>query len=967
MKTKQDTIQLIASPCHLETLNTVVRPLLTNGSNVDGWVLVTTMERKGYWNEVLTTSDRVANEGATKTSKGNGGQVREASYADDEDFDADDEDSDADLVQGDAASTKKQTKRIDTHTKSSTLVDTLPVILLTYETIGALKTLLDTGNIIVILDQAENLLNLTRPHKWFKPSSSCYVRMFTTGIRVEDAMSLTILAAKMRKKEPTTDSSTSDSSTLQTLRHDYLKAVHPPESFMGSIASTRKKMWFLTKVVLAYAIVNGAQRWVPRWVRSLSSTFASFQPSLSRTHRGGGRCTRRTQRHRSSWNDSPMMVVLSRKQRRRVTCRSQRKERKERKERTSGGQMRPQKRQTRHVTQKPSGGVIGMGTAASVMAILWAMSNVNKDWTLINAVPKIVNAILTFLLNLLPGIYKGMEQFADANKQGIRQYTRQVGNHFKRLMGAMQQTAQHTTKSFPAFTRWMRQTFHQFQQVFALDSVMAKVVIVMVGMMVLMWLIEGMWGDGRIGAVTKAVKKVENTEPFKELYTYWDRVRCTEKNPYHNILSVSIESKMDTESMFLCSRFAKQRPIGAGHMTRLKEVRALYDRQMKDNTTQTGTQADTSNKKETDWVAQIITSIKQKHHLTQLEKRMGRDVYWQQPILLVIPDELDIPTGTTQLKKIIQLELDIPKSTKTTTESNSSGTTQLTESKSFIKPVIETVTTEILCITMSEFMKLKFDSHQRHYAVQELHFARPPSPWEFNYIRHKLIQGDSIRTTRYLRLGSDDFGLAMYIGQGERRIHTPVFQYIRKYTNINPFERGQFHRKHIIKQIEHVITTLTFPKTPDELLVDLYREEEQEWDIFQGKIKYGETTRSSDTSDDIYIDIPAIQKTFHTQFEKHLTQVRKTLSDANFKSPSPKELLGHYRAEMQKYERQLKHEARQEELEKEYQALHKTDGLSLKKQIFNSMFSKIQNEIGVIQRLKRRSSRKRGKSRRHSV
>ena len=506
---------------------------------------------------------------------------------------------------------------------------------------------------------------------------------------------------------------------------------------------------------------------------------------------------------------------------------------------------------------------------------------------------------------------------------------------------------------------------------------MAKVVIVMVGMMVLMWLIEVMRGDGRIGAVTKAVDEVltekkdtekKDTEKkdtdklCKVLATYWDRVHCTKKTPYHNILSVSIESKMDTESMFLCSRFAKQRPIGAGHMARLKEVRALYDRQMKDNSTPAGTQADTPTSKntETGWVAQIITSIKQKHHLTQLEKRMGRDVYWQQPILLVIPDELDIPTGTTQLKKIIQLELDIPKSTKTTTESNSSGTQQLTESKSFIKPVNETVTTEILCIKMSEFMKLKFDSHQRHYAVQELHFARPPSPWEFNYIRHTLIQGDSIRTTRYLRLGSDDFGLAMYIGQGERRIHTPVFQYIRKYTNINPFERGQFHCKHIIKQIEHFITTLTFPKTPDELLVDLYREEEQEWDIFQGKIKYGETTRSSDTSDDIYIDIPDIQKTFHTQFEKHLTQVRKTLSDANFKSPSPKELLGHYRSEMQKYERQLKHEARQKELEKEYQALQGKDDTSFKKKIFNSIFSKIDTQLDIIQKMKpRATSRKR--------
>lgn len=938
MTTKQYTIQLIASPCHLETLDTVVRPLLTNGSNVNGWVLVTTMERKGYWNEVLTTSDRVANEGATKTSKGNGDtQVREASYedsdADDEDFDADDEDSDADLVQEDAASTKKQTKRIDTHKKSSTIVDTLPVILLTYETIGGLKTLLDTGNIIVILDQAENLLNLTRPHKWFKPSSSCYVRMFTTGIRVEDALSLTILAAKMRKKEPTTDSSTSHSSTLQTLRHDYLKAVHPQESFRVSIASTRKTMWFLTKVVLAYAIVNGAQRWVPRWVRSLSSTFASFQSSLSRTHRGGGRCTRRTQRHRSSWNDSPVMVVLSRKQRRRVACRSQRKERKERKERSSG-QMRPQKRLNRHVTQKPTGGFIPMVPVAALMAIVWAMSNVNKDWTLINAVPKIIDAILTFLFNLLPGIYKGMKQFA--NKQETRRFTRQVGNQFKRLMGAMQKTAQHTTKSFPAFTRWMKQTFHQFQQVFALDSVMAKVVIVMVGMMVLMWLIEVMRGDGRIGAVTKAVDQVltakNDTDKLCEnLATYWDRVCHTEQTPYHNILSVSIESDMDTESMFLCSRFAKQRPIGAGHMARLKEVRALYDRQMKDNATHADTQADTPINKN-NWVTQIITSIEQKNHLTQFEKLIDRDVDSQQPILLVIPDDLKIPANATSLKSIYELEIH--------------STERIKEQK----------TSDIMCIQMSDFMKLKFDS-QRHYAVQELHFARPPSPWEFNYIRHKLIQARNLRTTRYLRLGSEHFGLAMYIGRGEISIDTPIFQYIRKYTNI--FERGQFHGTHFIRQMKHVFTTLTFPKTPDELLVDLYREEAQEWDIFQGTIKLGETKCSSNTSDDI--DIPAsIKKTFHTKFNQHLTQIQKTLSDANFKSPSPKELLGHYRAEMQKYERQLKHEARQKELEKEYQALQGKDDTSFKKQIFNSIFSKIDTQLDIIQKMKpRATSRKR--------
>ena len=951
MTTKQDTIQLIASPCHLETLDTVVRPLLTNVSTVDGWVLVTTMERKGYWNEVLmTTSDRVANEGATKTSKGNGGkpvdvqdELKDAS--DDKFYDAKDTEEDATDTE-DAVSTKNQTKRIDTHKKSSTIVDTLPVILLTYETIGGLKTLLDTGNIIIILDQAENLLNLTRPHKWFKPStsstSSCYVRMFTTGIRVEDALSLTILAAKMKD-------STSDSSTLQTLRHDYLKAVHPQESFRVTIASTRNTMWFLTKVVLAYAIVNGAQRWVPRWVRSLSSTFASFQSSLSRNQRGGGRCTRRTQRHRSSWNDSPTMVVLSRKQRRRVVCRSQRKERKERKERSSG-QRRPQKRLKRHVTQKPSGGLFPMVPVAALMAIVWAMSNVNKDWTLINAVPKIIDAILTFLFNLLPGIYEGMKKFA--NKQETRRFTRQAGNQFKRLMGAMQKTAQHTTKSFPAFTRWMKQTFHQFQQVFALDSVMAKVVIVMVGMMVLMWLIEVMRGDGRIGAVTKAVDEVlvkpvsnvnaeatveteaeatvEAEAKFKMKWAkYWVQPEDTKlsKSSNKTIQSVSVESDFDPESMFVCSRFAKQRSIGAGHMARLKEVRALYD-----------------SIRNIDFVDKIVNSIKSRRHQTLIERYVSNKVYRQQPILLIIPDEMNDPTleGAEQLKSSNELQVRKHSSTQ-----QQGGVVE------------ENHSTTIFYIKLSTFMNLKFDS-QHTYAVQELHFVRPPSPWEYEYIIYKLTLANHINTTRYMQIiGLPQFigfplggsGVAVYYDLPETRIVTPVFQYIRKYTNI--FGRGQFHRKYFIKQLEHVITTWAFPKTPDELLVDLYSEEGQEWDIFQTHIQ----TKIEDCT---LNDISAIQKTFHTQFEKHLTQVRKTLSDANFKSPSPKELLGHYRAEMQKYERQLKHEARQKELEKEYQALQGKDDTSLKKQIFKSMFSKIQNEIGVIQKMKpRATSRKR--------
>ena len=952
MRTKQDTIQLIASPCHLETLNTVVRPLLTNGSNVNGWVLVTTMERKGYWNEVLTTSDRVANEGATKTSKGNGGTETNNNATHTVAQAAQEE------IPNEEHAKKDSTEHPSKPSKPSTLVESLPVILLTYETIGALKTLLDTGNIIVILDQAENLLNLTRPHKWFKPSSSCYVRMFTTGIRVEDALSLTILAAKM--KDSTSDSSilaakmkdsTSDSSTLQTLRHDYLKAVHPQESFRVTIASTRNTMLFLTKVVLAYAIVNGAQQWVPRWVRSLSSTFASFQSSLSRTRRGGGvRCTRRTQRHRSSWNDSPTMVVLSRKQRRRVTCRSQRKERKERKERPSG-QRRPQKRLKRHVTQKPSGGFFPMVPAALVMAIVWAMSNVNKDWTLINAVPKIIDAILTFLFNLLPGIYKGMKQFA--NKHETRQFTRQVGNQFKRLMGAMQQTAQHTTKSFPAFTRWMKQTFHQFQQVFALDSVMAKVVIVMVGMMVLMWLIEVMRGDGRIGAVKKAVDEVlvkpvsnvnaeateeaeaeatvEEEATFKmELATYWVQPNDTElsKSSNKTIQSVSVESDCDPESMFVCSRFAKQRSIGAGHMARLKEVRALYD----------------SIRNIDGFVNKIVDSIKFRRHQTLIERHVSNKVYRQQPILLIIPDEMNDQTleGAEQLKSSNELQVRKHSSTQ-----QQGGVVE------------ENHSTTIFYIKLSTFMNLKFDS-QHTYAVQELHFVRPPSPWEYEYIIYKLTLANNINTTRYMQIiGLPQFigfplggsGVAVYYDLPETRIVTPVFQYIRKYTNI--FGRGKFQSKQFIKQMKHVFTTWTFPKTPDELLVDLYSEEGQEWDIFQThirtKIEYFTLT-----------DISAIQKTFHTKFKEHLTQIQKNLSDANIKSPSPKELLGHYRAERQKYERQLKHEARQKELEKEYQALQGKDDTSFKKQIFNSIFSKIDTQLDIIQKMNPRArSRKR--------
>ena len=830
MNTTND-IQLIASPCHLETLETIVRSLLTDVPTVNRWVLVTTMERMEYWKDALKT---------------------------------------------DVAPVQETRERSEGSTATKTpLVESLPVILLTYETIGALKPLLNTGNtgnILLILDQAENLL--THSYKWFTQSSTCYVRMFTTGIRVEDALSLTILAAKMKPNSP---------QELQTLRHNYLKAVYEPESY---VQSTRETLLYPTYVVLAYAIVNGAKKWVPRWVRSLSSTFTSFQ---SRHYRGGRWCSCRTQRHRSSRVHSPV-TVLSRKQHRSVICRSRRK----------GGQ-------NRYVTQKPYGGMSSIlnlfgGSAGPVMLILWVMSKMHKNW-MIKIIPTIIDTILTFLFNLLPGIYKGIKQFA--NKPETQRFTRQVCRKFKRFMGTMQRAARRTTKSFPGFTR----LFHQFKQVFALDSLMAKVMIVMVGIVVLMWLIEKMRGNGRMSVVTKAVNdKILNdgNKAHSTLISYWKNCNDTAESHIDRPKSVNMTYSDDASviqnSAFLCSRIGTYRTYSS-HRERHTDLITLYAN-----------------------VETVDTHVQQLQEMIKKQNRSEHTFLKAYPILIIIPEQYNEPSLFKPSLSLKQL-----------TEKNF---TSWFEYKQLSHEREQPATNNTYYYTtIDNLLEFSRQNSDNKYVAQEIHFVRPPSPFELKCVLQCMYIHQE-EETQYKKI----IGLPIFY-HNIQKVKIPVYQYIRKYEN-----------KILNVPMPMVSSYFNKSKSPDELLANFYEEAQQEWNLFQTKILLNANSDCGSKGDD---SVKSIVDRFNANFEPTVTQIQEALTKANYTPLSDKERLGHYRVEMQAIERKLKNEAKQKELKKELDNLQ--DENNLKEQLlhYRTLFSKIENKIGVLQGLKHSRSRKR--------
>ena len=105
--------------------------------------------------------------------------------------------------------------------------------------------------------------------------------------------------------------------------------------------------------------------------------------------------------------------------------------------------------------------------------------------------------------------------------------------------------------------------------------------------------------------------------------------------------------------------------------------------------------------------------------------------------------------------------------------------------------------------------------------------------------------------------------------------------------------------------------------------------------------------------------VKSIVDQFNAKFEPTVTQIQEALTKANYTPLSDKERLGHYRVEMQAIERKLKNEAKQKELKKELDNLH--DENNLKEQLlhYRTLFSKIENKIGVLQGLKHSRSRKR--------
>jgi len=203
------------------------------------------------------------------------------------------------------------------------------------------------------------------------------------------------------------------------------------------------------------------------------------------------------------------------------------------------------------------------------------------------------------------------------------------------------------------------------------------------------------------------------------------------------------------------------------------------------------------------------------------------------------------------------------------------------------------------------------------WKVDEIHFVQPPSIQDYECVTSRIA-------TSWMLSGIDIWSVNININTEyepinnffSRRVVTKVYQYVRTYQKwtkwLGPFRR---HVRGI--------------HSPDELLVDRYKDASREWKAFT--LTLDKPTHPSKNKQTLTNAVGRIRNTYRDRLDTMKTAL---LSSSN-EEDNDEYLLGFFRARMQEYEQKI----RNKQLEKEWATHQLLDDEALEKKLYKNMSS----------------------------
>lgn len=794
---------LIGEPCTLQSLQNVVFDALCNHSDIEGWIVLTTMgKRQTYWESVLKHGgDQPTVVSASVTSVSSETvkkhiqlrQMRQMRRM-----------PEMQMIR----KSRKIRKREDRENNSAPApaplptgqpdITELPVIILNYQTFGVFHALRKKDhthlkNTLLIIDHAEHLLTFSRA-EYLSLKELGHIRMFTTGLRVDDVLSMTRMAATLQNKTEHTLTLT-HVKTLQEARRKHLNQTFvnsnladflPGRSFMSTI------LYFMLAVSLYYKV----RQWIP-------THFST------RKHYGGERTDQHvrdradiTRRRRPTWSThqtsrarrcTPLYRHIT--HRKRVSCThcrtAQRRRQRYRKPcRTRGGMLKM-------VTGL--GALMGAGSSLtylpSLLMIFWA---VYKTKTIDCSVANVIKTLLTFVMNLFPQIMQGVTQFIEQDDTKLMITGAQ--RILKNLLSTVS-TLTIQTDSYQMFSQGASKAFQSIQRVLGVDSGTATCVLGTLGMFVLLWLIS-VWMKGKSSHAYKSVF-ASNKGLLPIVKQYW-RITLDDTFPphgYDTIRTVRMYIEpMDTinETAHTCTYLAAQHPFGKGYWAHLKELKSLCHI--------------SSDTKRNVYVNACIDHIQKRRRSVNCTT------------LVIVPDQSEIHSSLwKELKR-------------------------------------DTVITQRPGGLYYATMKTLLDAYNKHKprwhsaTVHEIHFVHPPSINDYECIMNLFTtvwESD--------RKGYTLLGVNVRIDSEMFADTAKVFQYVRRYSF---FGTTRAHTAHQFGSLWRHFRTI---QSPDELLASRYHDALREWNTFNSHIIPFTTITSTATT--LSTTIEHIHKAHTTRVE----------------------------------------------------------------------------------------------------